>query len=317
MEKQLTVIIPLIRDDLVERCLETLYAYTPPGTFYVYLIDQTIHGVDATALRGKYRNLLVIRTPKSDVHYTGNLGFSQATNLGVKLVETPYFMMMNDDVEMIHPAWLDGVWDTFKMIEKTTPESPAIMVNVASIRLADWSVGAPAGEDFDILPYKEKYSNEDWDFLVNKPHYINQHLTIQPGSVFDGVTLYASVIKTKEYREVGGTDDRYFPGSGEDYDLSCKARMFGYRSVNTTLSWCFHHWSSTFKSLRDQEDIQDLKMPELSWNHNHEKWGPNFDIWGYKCPKCKEIMLTKDGITATCPKDGEAYKMPQNTFIPL
>lgn len=317
MEKVLTVIIPLIRDDLIDRCLETLYAYTPPGTFYVYLIDQTIEGVDATKLRNKYRNLMVIRTPKSDVHYTGNLGFSLATNLGVKLVETPYFMMMNDDVEMIHPAWLDGVWDTFKMIEKTTPESPAIMVNVASIRLADWSVGAPAGEDFDILPYKENYTNEDWDFLVNKDHFINKHLTIKPGSVFDGVTLYASVIKTKEYREIGGTDDRYYVGAGEDYDLSCKARMFGYRSVNTTLSWCFHHWSSTFKSLRDQEEIRALKIPELEWNHNHEKWGKNFDIWGVKCEKCTTIMLTEDGITARCPKDGETYKMPQNTFIPL
>lgn len=317
MEKQLTVVIPLIREDLIHRSLETLYAYTPPGTFYVYLIDQTVNGVDATALRNKYRNLLVIRTPKSDVHYTGNLGFSQATNLGVKLVETPYFMMMNDDVEMIHPAWLDGVWETFKMIEKATPESPAIMVNVASIRLADWSVGLPAGQDFDILPYKDKYTDEDWQFLVDEPHYINEHLTIQPGSVFDGVTLYASVIKTREYREIGGTDDRYFPGSGEDYDLSCKARMFGYRSVNTTLSWCFHHWSSTFKSLRDQQEIQDLKIPELSWNHNHEKWGSNFDIWGVKCEKCKDIMLTQDGLAAKCPKDGSIYRMPQNTVVPL
>lgn len=317
MEKQLTVIIPIVRDDLIHRCLETLYEYTPPGIFYVYVIDQSIKGVDATKLRNRYRNLMVIRTPKSDVHYTGNLGFSLGTNLGVKLVETPYFMMLNDDVEMIHPAWLDGVWETFKLIEKSTPSTPAIMVNVASVCLADWSVGLPSGENFNILPYKENYTNEDWDFLVNKPHFVNKHLTIQPGSVFDGVTLYASVIKTKEYREIAGTDNRYYVGSGEDYDLSCKARMFGYRSVNTTLSWCYHHWSSSFKSVRDQEEIKATIIPELSWNHNHEKWGPGFDIWGYKCPKCSEIMLTKDGITAVCPKDGEVYNMPQNTFIPL
>lgn len=317
MEKVLTVICPIVRDDLVGRMLETLYEYTPPGTFYVYIIDQSVKGIDATALRNRYRNLMVIRSPKSDVHYTGNLGFSLGTNLGVKLVETPYFMMINDDVELIHPAWLDGVWETFKQIEKATPDSPAIMVNVASIRLADWSVGLPAGQDFDILPYKDKYTDEDWEFLVNEPHYINEHLTIQPGSVFDGVTLYASVIKTKEYREIGSTDDRYYVGAGEDYDLSCKARMFGYRSVNTTLSWCFHHWSSSFKSLRDKEEIQNLRVPELVWNQNHDKWGPGFDIWGYKCPKCSEIMLTKDGKTATCPKDSTIYEMPQNTFIPL
>lgn len=228
--------------------------------------------------------------------------------------------MLNDDCEMVHPAWIDGVWETFKMIEKTTPESPAIMVNVASIRLADWSVGLPAGEDFDILPYKEKYTNEDWEFLVNQKHYINEHLTIQPGSVFDGVTLYASVIDTKKYLEVGILDERYKFGGGEDYDYSCLARMKGYRSVNTTLSWCFHHWSSSFKSIRDKEDIRGLIIPELSWNHNHEKWGKNFDIWGIPCEIChKPLQVSKDyDKLAVCPQHpDQTYEMPPQMKMPL
>lgn len=317
MEKIFTVIVPIIRDDLVGRMLETLYAYTPPGTFYVYIIDQTIRGIDATKLRNQYRNLMVIRTPKSDVHYTGNLGFAQGTDLGVKLVETPYFMMCNDDVEFVHPAWVDGVWDTFKLVERATPDTPAMIVNPASIRLADWSVGRPAGEDFDIIPYKKNFTDEDWRHLVEDKHYINEHLTIQPGSVIDGVTLYASMIDTEKYKQIKGMDHKYYSGAGEDYDLSCKARMFGYRCVGTTLSWVWHHWSMTFKSVRDQEEVRGLVIPELKWNHNHEKWGQGFDIWGYRCPNCKEIMLTNDGVTAVCPKDGEIYNMPQNTYVPL
>ena len=323
MEKTLTVICPIIRDDLVGRMLETLYAYTPPGMFYVYIIDQSIRGIDATALREKYRNLMVIRSPKTDIHYTGNLGFSLATNLGVKLVETPYFMMINDDVELIHPAWWDGVLESFKKIEKESPDTPALIVNLASVRLADWSLGRAAGDDFDIIPYKEKFTDEDWDFLVNSPHYINEYLTITPGSVFDGVTLYASVVKTKEYREIGGTDDKYYVGAGEDYDLSCKARMYGYRSVCTTLSWCWHHWSMSFKSVRDQEEVRSLKIPELEWNHNHEKWGQRFDIWGIQCRECKKKgidnpLQTRDGKIAACPEHPEeTYEMPQDTFVPL
>lgn len=316
MNKELTVIIPLIREDLVERCLETLYAYTPP-MFYVYLIDQTINGVDATKLRNKYRNLMVIRTPKSDVHYTGNLGFAQATNLGVRLTQTPYFMMCNDDVEFIHPAWWDGVMETYKLVAKTTPNSPAMIVNPASTRLADWSVGLPSGQDFDIIPYKDKYTDEDWRHLVNDDHFVNEHLTIKPGSVIDGVTMYASVVDTEKFLEVGYLDERYYPGAGEDYDYSCRSRMFGYRCVGTTLSWVFHHWSSTFKDIRDKEEIKEMVIPELAWNHNHEKWGTGFDIWGYRCPLCKEIMETKDGIRAVCPKDGQVYNMPLSTTSPL
>lgn len=317
MPKELTVIVPLIRDDLVERMLETLYEHTE-HMFYVYIIDQSIRGVDANKLRDKYKNLMVIRSPKSDVHYTGNLGFASATNLGIQLVQTPYFMMLNDDCEMVHPLWWSGVMDTFKMVEKATPSSPAVIVNPASIRLADWSVGRPEGEDFDIIPYKKNFTDEDWRHLVEDEHYINEHLTIKPKSVFDGVTMYASVCDTQKFLEIGLLDERYHPGAGEDYDYSCRARMCGYRSVSTTLSWVWHHWSSSFKSLRDEEEIQQLKIPELAWNHNHEKWGPNFDIWGIKCPECKEIMLTKDDLVATCSKHPkQTYKMPEQFISPL
>jgi GT2 family glycosyltransferase len=319
MPKELTVIVLAIRPDLVERMLDTLYEYTEP-IFYVYLIDQTIKGLDSTRLRDKFKNLMVIRTPKSDVHYTGNLGFAQATNLGITLVQTPYFMMCNDDVEFINSKWWWGVKQTFLNVEQATPERPAAIVNLASIRLADWSVGRKAGDDFDIIPYKEKYTDEDWEFLVNEPHYVNEHLTIEPGSVFDGVTLYASVCDTARFLEVGLLDEKYFPGSGEDYDWSCLSSMRGYRSVCTTLSWVFHHWSSTFKDLRDKEDIKSLLIPELAWNQNHEKWGKGFDIWGVKCPQCGEGMrCPKDNSSiATCPKHPEEiYKMPESTISEL
>jgi GT2 family glycosyltransferase len=154
--KMLTVITPVIRPDLVERMLQTLYEYTEP-MFYVFLIDQTVDGLDATKLRNQYKNLMVIRTPKSDVHHTGNLGFAQATNLGIQLVQTPYFMMCNDDVEFIHPKWWDGVLATFDKVERATPERPAVIVNPSSIKLPDWSVGRDR-PGMTITSYRTKIS---------------------------------------------------------------------------------------------------------------------------------------------------------------
>lgn len=315
--KWLTVIIPVILTANIERCLETLYKHTEKGSFYVYIIDQSVRGLDANRLRDKYPNLMVIRTLKSDIHYTGNLGFAQATNLGISLVQTPYFMMCNDDVEFINFGWWQGVLDTFHQVEESTPDSPAVMVCPASIRLADWSVGRPDGDDFDIIPYKEEYTEEDWRHLIEDQHYINEHLTLQPDSVIDGVTMYACVCDTKRFLEIGLLDERYFPGSGEDYDYSCLARMRGYRSVATTKSWVFHHWSSTFRALRaEKEEVKSLQIPELNWNQNHEKWGTNFDIWGVKCPECGEQMRSK-GETATCSKEHMIYTMPESTSMPL
>lgn len=310
-----TFVITVIVPGLIDRCLETLYRYTEQSSFYVYIIDQTITGLDATALRNKYENLMVIRTPKTDIHRTGNLGHSQGSNLGIRLVETPYVTLLNDDVEFVSPHWWQGVMDTFIKVEKATPDRPALLVNVASIKLPDWSVGRSGGDDFYILPYKEDYSEEDWDFLVNHDHYVNEHLTIQPGSIIDGVNLYCSVVDMKRFYEVGYLDDFWYPGNANDYDLSCRAGMFNYRCVSTTLAWVFHHWSKTFHST---EEMQALVQPELSKGDLRDKWGDRHDIWGARCPVCQETMLTKDGEVAHCPKHPqETYQIPPLTMMPL
>lgn len=313
-----TFVIPCIRHDLIERCLETLYANTP-NNFYVIVIDQSVRGIDMD-LRNKYMNLMIIRAPRTDKHHTGNLGFTQASNLGIQLVQTPYMTFLNDDVEFIHPDWWQGAMDTFKMVNEATPTRPAMIVNIASAKLPDWSVGKPAGEDHYILPYKEKYTGEDWHFLVDEEHYVNEHLTIKPGSVIDGINLYCSVTDTQKLLEVGMLDEYWYPGGADDYDLCCRASMFGYRCVGTTLSWVFHHWSKSFADVRDHEEMRELVQDELRHGNLNDKWGSRFDLWGVRCKKkgCEEIMNTTDGVTATCPKHPDSvFAIPENAIEPL
>lgn len=310
-----TFVIVVTVPGYIDRCLETLYRYTDKDTFYVYIIDQTINGLDSTKLRNQYENLMVIRTPKSDLHHTGNLGHSQATNLGIRLVDTPYFTMLNDDVEFINKGWWQGILDTFDKVERATPDRPAVMVNAASLKLPDWSVGRQSGDDFYILPYKEEYPQADWDFLVNDDHYVNEHLTIKPGSVIDGVNLYCSVADTKRFLDVGLLDERYYPGNANDYDFSCRAGMKGYRCVGTTLSWVYHHWSVTFHS---EEEMKALVQQELSQGDLREKWDDRLDIWGVKCTRCSERLRTEDNKTAVCPQHpDEIYQIPESKIMPL
>lgn len=313
--KENTFVIPYLGGELIHRCLETLYEYTPDN-FYVYIIDQSLEGL-SPRLRDTYKNLMVIRTPKSDVHYTGNLGHSQATNLGTQLAQTPYVTMLNDDVEFVHKDWWQGIIDTFKKVTEATPTRPPLLVNAASIKLPDWSVGLPKGQDHYILPYKDNYTDEDWRSLIDEDHYVNEHLTIRPGSVVDGINLYCSVVDTQKLLEVGLLDELFYPGSANDYDLGCKASMFGYRCISTTLSWVFHHWSKTFENdeLRNLMVQDELKHLDL-----RDKWADRFDLWGVRCSRndCDEIMHTDDGIKATCPKHPEeVYAMPENTIEPL
>ena len=314
--KLVTFIIPIIRPDCIEACLDSLYKYTDNSIFYVYIIDQTIEGLDPK-LRDHYGNLMVIRTAKSDKHPTGNLGHSQASNLGVQLTQTPYCCFLNDDVIFINSKWWQGIMDTFELVNKTTPERPAMIVNAASTKLPDWSVGRASGDDFYILPEKEEYTDADWDFLVNEDHFVNEHLTIKPGSVIDGINLYCSVCDTKKLIEVGMIDEFFYPGGANDYDLGCRASMFGYRCVGTTLSWVYHMWTVSFKSVQAQEEIHALVQDDLKHEDLRDKWGKRFDLWGVRCTKCDEIMHTEDGRNAACPKCNETYQMPETTIEEL
>jgi GT2 family glycosyltransferase len=254
----------------------------------VYVIDQTPNGINMN-LREQYKNLMIIRPPKTATHTKGNLGFAKATNLGISLVETPYFTMCNDDVEFVNRKWWWGVMDTFKQVGEATPDRPAMMVNPASIRLPDWSVGRDKGDDFDIIEYKLKYSEEDYRHLVEDEHYVNEHLTLMPGSVIDGVTMYCSVFETDKFLEVGMLNEKFYPGGGEDYDYNCRANMHGYRCVGTTSSWVFHHWSKSFATIQEAEAVKALIDDKLRWNNNNELWGEGFDIWGAKDMKPEDV----------------------------
>jgi GT2 family glycosyltransferase len=299
-----TFIIPIIRDDLLGKCLETLYENTP-NNFYVYVIDQTKNGIDKKIV-DKYIHL--------HLRPHRNLGFSKACNTGIKLVETEYFTLLNDDVEFIGDWW-GGIMGTFKRIEEATPDKPPVAVNPSTIKLPGWSIGQK--DDFWVIPEKDKYTKKDWNFLVNKDHKIHDNFTIKVGTVIDGLTLWCTTFKTELYKKIGWLDERHYPGGGEDYDYNCLANMRGYRMVGTTDSWVLHHWGKSFKSIEDEKN-KGLVDDKLRWNNNVEKWGKNFTEWGIKCPKCDNKMVTDDGKIAICPDHpDETYKLPIQTKVKL
>ena len=303
-----TIVFPIIRQDLMRTALETLYRYTE-SNFRVIVIDQSPNGIEKDII-DKYIHLY-IRPYR-------NLGFAKATNVGFRLADTKYVTTCNDDVEFIGD-WFDGIVKTFDKVDKATPERPCVMVNPSSVKLPDWSVGKPKGEDHYILPYKQFYSHEDYEYLLNEPHYVNEHLTIMPETVIDGVACYCSVFKKEHLDKIGYFDERYYPGSGQDYDFACRANMLGYRSVGTTLSYVFHHWSKSFTSVQEQEEIRALIDPERCWNNLGEAWGEGrHSLWGAKCSVCQEEMRVIKGTNfATCSKKHERYKIPEVVKVPL
>lgn len=296
---ELAICIPIIRTDYIGRFLETLYKNTPEE-FRVFVCDQSVGGMDKDLIK-KY------------VHYYirpyHNLGFAKSVN---EMMWTayrqgyPYIAACNDDVEYINPTWFQGIKDTFAQDEKILVCSPE------SVRMPLWGFGRPHEEYVDYLPYKESYTEEDYQYLLKGDFeeelltrygkepldlplredgrrdwgdktYITEAFFTKRAGVIDGSAAWHPVFKREALEKVGYFDERFMYGGGEDYDYNARVYRLGYRYVGTTKSWVWHWWG------KSKDQVAKLP-PELFdrpfWNNNDELWpkelnfGQSVDPWG-------------------------------------
>lgn len=279
--KENTIIIPIIRSDFVGRMLETLKQYTADN-YNVIVIDQTA----TREAQDKYEKLthLWIRPYR-------NLGFAKAMNTGIVLANTPYITLANDDLEFMDNSWWQGILDTFKM------DPRIIAVNPMSPKEGSWGYGYrddnkdtwqptehyvtdetklavyPKRPDGTGFLYKENFTHEDYDFLLN------HNPTWAKDSLCDAIAMWCTVFQREGLEQIGLLDERFYPGGGEDYDMCCRAYSQGKRMVGTTKSWVWHHWGKS-RTISENNPTSTLFASRPRWNANEEVWGDKFDVWG-------------------------------------
>ena len=277
-----TFVITLIRKDFLERCLYTLYKYTPHN-FRVIVIDQSVGGVE---LPEEYRSKVHLY-----VYAYRPLGFAKAMNTGIRLADTPYITCLNDDVEFINSRWWDGVLETFKVADNI------VAVNPSSVKEAGWGYGWPSDKYVELLPYKEEYTDADYDFLIkgdfkdvaNLPDTFPRHKE----GVTDAIATWCTVFKREallptedekgiRQAKIGLYDELFFPGGGEDYDLCTRAYSPAWRGerlrmVGASKSWVYHHWSQSKDYLGELPKLDTKKH----WNNSGELFPKGQDVWGY------------------------------------
>lgn len=268
-----------------EKMLESLYRCNEPDSFYVYVIDQTLNGLNGDYLRDKFPNLLYLRTPKTNTHPTGNLGFAMGNNLGISLVRTPYFTVLNDDVEFISGKWWNGIQMTFAL------NPNAVVVNPLSPRMLEADAD---GNRFELVPYKEAWSDLDHDQLTEGV-WTTPSMSINKNSLFWGVMPWCAVFRTDRAREVGPFEEKFYPSGGEDHDWCARAGAKGFDCFQTGAAWVWHWWSSSRGyEAQATEDYKKLQVPERTWNNIDELWDGKFQVnppTGSEVPPLTEIEL--------------------------
>jgi GT2 family glycosyltransferase len=215
MTKINTFIVPHISWSYLRTTLESLRDNTPDN-FKIILIDQS----DTYSHRN---DLIDIRVRSSQ------LGFARAANLGIRLADTKYVTVWNDDCEALNWQWWSGIEDTFEKF----PD--AVGVNPSSLRNPD---GADGFEE--KIKYKSSLTNEEYKEILA----VNCK-----GYVLEAGCLFATVFDREKLDKIKGVipgkcwfDERFFPGGGEDYDLYYRALSSGFRILGTDSSWVWHWW---------------------------------------------------------------------------
>lgn len=242
--QKIDFIIPHLNYSGLRKTLETIRNKTPKENVgKIILIDQNSEGYQ------QVDDLI-------DIHIKiKNQGFARANNLGIRLSDAEFVACWNDDCEVIHPKWIQGIEETFRRYGN------ALCVNPASPRNPSYSGGPPV--DDPLFIYKEDITEEEYDKLVTE---------LGKGFVVDGICMFAPIFRRELLERVKGVipgkcwfDEAFFPGGGEDYDLNRRAYLSGMRCLGTNLSYIYHWW---YKTKRPDTGKEGVKYD----NYFNQKW---------------------------------------------
>jgi GT2 family glycosyltransferase len=272
MKPRVTYIVAPIVEDFVSRWFYTMYKYSEPNSFRVIYIDQVDGGISRKLwdeIKDKVH--LYIHPPHYEFGYAKgmNEGIIHALHWGTDLI-----CPANDDIEIINSRWMEGIEQTFALDERIVGVVPM------SPRIPGWGYGVK--DNPDILPYKEEYTEEDYNYLLEGDFSDKDLPETFPrkikGNVIDGSIFVMPYFKRKLFEEVGLMDEHYWPGGGEDVDMMARAYQKNLRIVSTTYSWIWHHLSQT-KNLSIESKYYHPPHHHY-WNNEKEIWPEGFDVWG-------------------------------------
>ena len=211
----------------LEQCLESVLERTTYTNLRVLVTDDS----DGTAVAdhcralGKLDSRLIYRRFRLKP-----FNYSAINNAAVSVVDTPYVVLLNDDITVITPDWVEA------MLEHA--QRPEVGVVGAKLLYPDRSL-QHAGV---ILGPRE---NCDHAF---------RHLPEEDGGYFEfprlirnwsAVTFACAMMRRSVFDEVGGLDAQNLAVAFNDVDMCLRIRERGYWVVYTPYAVLFHHESAT------------------------------------------------------------------------
>lgn len=236
------------QEKLLEICLKTLKGKTNYKNYKVYFIDDSGNGKIGEKIKQKFKWVNVTINKN-------NLGFSGSNNIGLKKAikeyKPDYFLLLNDDCEIIDRGWLS------KLI-KVGESDGKIGILGCKIIYPDGSlqnIGGlfKKGEIEKILKYKK-------DEIIDVDHVM--------GACF--------LIKKQVIEKIGLLDERYNPYLLEDTDYCLRAKEKGFLIKSVTSAKIIHKKGKSIDSQESKERMRVRFKNEIIFSRRHLKGKERF-----------------------------------------
>lgn len=249
-----SIIIPVLNDwSYTRSALESIKRYTGEP-YEIIVVDNGSNVPILNHIKGFCK-----RNPELRVTYVRadkNLGFSGGCNRGIEVSRGDLLVILNNDV-LVTPGWLESLKKSFRDTRIGVGIAGPLSNFVAGAQLVEdcpLRFESPDRIDFGALSsYALKLRERNWGRYISVPFLI-------------GLCM---AIKREVVEEIGGFDERFYPGNFEDNDLCLRARLKGYEALICCEAFVYHFGSKTFKSL-DCSYEETLRENMLRFT---EKWG--------------------------------------------
>jgi glycosyltransferase involved in cell wall biosynthesis/2-polyprenyl-3-methyl-5-hydroxy-6-metoxy-1,4-benzoquinol methylase len=250
---------------LVRQCIDSIRDLTTYQRYELILIDNGSdepESLEYFARLEQESNVTVLRDD-------GPFNYSALNNRAVKLARGEVVGLINNDIEVITPEWLE------EMV------SIALQPGVGAVGARLWFADDRLQHGGVILGVGG-IANHSHKFLPRGEHgYFGRAGLIQSLSA---VTAACLVIRKSIYEEVGGLDEVHLKIAFNDVDFCLRVQEAGYTNVWTPFAELYHHESAT-RGLEDTPEKQarfthEVEYMQRRWPdiENDGAYNPNLTL---------------------------------------
>lgn len=237
-------------DDL-EKCLSSVYGKSTYKNFEVIVVENNSTEEETfeyyKEAQSKYKDLKVIT-------WENGFNYSAINNFAVKQANGEYVLLLNNDIEVITPDWLEQML-MFAQRDDVGAVGAKLYYSDDTIQHAGVIVGLGG-----VAGHSHKYFDRD------NPGYMARASIAQNLSACTAACL---LIRKSVYEEIGGLDENYAVAFN-DIDFCMAIRKAGYLIVFTPYAEFYHYES---KSRGDEDTPEKRARFNSEVFRFQDKWG--------------------------------------------